>query len=263
MPAPVDEQQRRRALFLTGLTQGTLRLALFRCLSYRQIGKPDQFRQYRPALTQSDYRGKLMIDRIASARMARALLLAVLASVTLSGCLSAKMYVDPKLPTVSKTDIPVVPTPQPVQVLFEFRTKGNANVKATTQMEPRILSVASASGLFSNVSTAAQANPVGTLKITIDNIPLTDNATAKGFGTGLTFGLAGSMVTDGYVYTAAYTRAGQTTETTVKHALYTTIGNHSAPMGLTAMQPLDAIDTAVDQMTWNALKQLADKHAFD
>jgi hypothetical protein len=204
-----------------------------------------------------------MTVRLTNVRVVRAVLLAILASVTLSGCISAKMYVDPKLPTVAKTDMPVVPNPEPVQVLFEFRTKGDANVKATGQMEPRIVSVASQSGLFSNVSTKAPTNPAGVLKITIDNVPLTDNATAKGFGTGLTFGLAGSMVTDGYICTATYMRAGQSTETTVKHALYTTIGNHSAPMGLTAMQPTDAINQVVDQMTWNALKELADKHAFN
>src|SRR5690242_5223371 len=60
-------------------------------------------------------------------RNARAFGFALLACATLSGCLSAKMYVDPKLPVVSKADMPVVPQPRPVQVLFEFRTKGNAN----------------------------------------------------------------------------------------------------------------------------------------
>jgi hypothetical protein len=204
-----------------------------------------------------------MIVRIANARLVRAVLFACFASITLSGCLSAKMYVDPKLPTVSKADIPVVPKPEPVQVLFEFRTKGDANVKATSQMEPRVVAVAAQSGLFSSISSNAPATPAGLLKITIDNIPLTDNATAKGFGTGLTFGLAGSVVTDGYVCTASYVRDGHTTEATVRHSLYTTIGNHSAPMGLSPMQPRDAIDQVVDQMAWNALKQLADKHAFD
>lgn len=204
-----------------------------------------------------------MIARLASARMVRAVLFAVLASVTLSGCLSAKMYVDPKLPTVSKSDMVVVPSPEPVQVLFEFRTKGSANVKATSQLEPRIVSVASQSGLFSKVSTSAPGQSAGVLKIVIDNIALTDNAVAKGVGTGLTFGLAGSVVTDGYTCTATYTHAGQTTEAIVHHALYTTIGNHSAPMGLTAMQPDDAINKLVDQITWNALKQLSDKRAFN
>lgn len=204
-----------------------------------------------------------MIVRFVSARLVRVLLFACVATSTLSGCLSAKMYVDPKLPTVTKADIPVVPKPEPVQVLFEFRTKGNANVKVTGDLEPRVLAVATQSGLFSQVLSTAPANPDGVLKITIDNVPLTDNATAKGFGTGLTFGLAGSVVTDGYVCSASFSRGGHTTETIVRHELYTTIGNHSAPMNLPPMQPRQAIDQVIDQLAWNALRQLADKHAFD
>jgi hypothetical protein len=49
----------------------------------------------------------------------------------------------------------------------------------------------------------------------------------------------------------------------LKHSVYTTIGNHEGPKGLTAMEPQAAINLAMDQMIWNALKQLAEKHAFD
>ena len=172
------------------------------------------------------------------------------------------MYVDPGLKNVSKAELPVVPDPHPVQVLFEFQTKGNANAQVTAQMQPRVVAIAAESGLFSTVSTTADHPDAGLLKIVINNVPLTDNASAKGFGTGLTFGLAGSLVKDGYVCTASYTRDGKTTETELKHALYTTIGNHAAPQGLTPMEPQAAINLAMDQMAWNALKQLGEKHAF-
>ncbi|HET6911915.1 MAG TPA: hypothetical protein VFH71_01085 [Rhodanobacteraceae bacterium] len=197
------------------------------------------------------------------ARVLRATALLLLACGTLSGCLSMKMYVDPALPQVSKADLPVVPQPRPVQVLFEFDTKGNANATATGEIKPRVLAIAEQSGLFSSVSDTAMDGDAGVLKIVIDNVPVDKNAAAKGFGTGLTFGLAGTMVTDGYVCTASYTHDGHTTETTVKHAIYTTIGNHAAPQGLTPMQPVDAVHQVTDQFTWNALKQLADKQAFN
>lgn len=196
------------------------------------------------------------------ARTLRAAGLLLLASTMLSGCLSAKMYVDPALPKVSKADMPVLPAPRPVQVLFEFQTKGSANATATSDIRPRVLAVAEQSGLFSSVSDTASAGDPGILKVVINNVP-SDDAAAKGFGTGLTFGLAGSMVTDGYVCTASYTHDGHTTEATVKHAIYTTIGNHAAPQGLTPLQPIDAVHQVMDQLTWNALKQLADKKAFD
>lgn len=196
-------------------------------------------------------------------RLARAAALALLASVALTGCLSAKMYVDPELPRVGPADLPVVAQPRPVNVLFEFRTKGNANARATAEIKPRVIAVAAESGLFSSVSGEGAAADAGVLKIVIDNVPLTDNAAAKGFGTGLTLGAVGSMVTDGYEATATYTYAGKVTEVEVKHALHTTIGNHAGPPGLTPMEPQAAIHEVMDQITWNALKSLADQHAFD
>ncbi len=196
-------------------------------------------------------------------RTLRALSLALCVCFMLSGCLTAKMYVDPALPIASKTDLKRPAQPKPVQVLFEFRTKGNANAKATAEIRPRVVAVAAESALFSAVSSTAGENDGGVLKVVIDNIVLTDNAAAKGFGTGLTLGLAGSMVTDGYVCTASYSRGGKVTETTVKHALHTTIGNHSGPAGLTALEPQAAVHQVMDQITWNALKQLDSQGAFE
>lgn len=97
----------------------------------------------------------------------------------------------------------------------------------------------------------------------IDNVAITDNAAAKGFGTGLTFGLVGSMVTDGYVCTMTYTRDGKATETTVKHAMHSTIGNKAGPEGLTPMTPADAVNVIMDQLIWNGLKELSSKGAFE
>ncbi|HVI59817.1 MAG TPA: hypothetical protein VM619_13235 [Luteimonas sp.] len=192
---------------------------------------------------------------------ARAIALAFVSCLMLSGCLSTKMYVDPALPTVAKADIQPAAEPRPVQLLFEFRTKGNANAKATAEIRPRVVAAAAESGLFSTVSQAPADG--GVLTVTIDNIVLDDAAMAKGFGTGLTFGLVGSMVTDGYVCTASYSRDGITTQAEVKHAIHTTIGNHAAPEGLTPMEPQAAVHKAMDQIAWNLLKQLSAKHAFD
>lgn len=194
-------------------------------------------------------------------RRAPRALAVVFACLAMTGCLSAKMYVDPALPKVAKVDLVQAAQPQPVQVLFEFRTKGNANARATEQIRPRVVAVAAESGLFSNV--ASTGNGGGVLKLVIDNVPITNNAAAKGFGTGLTMGLVGSLVTDGYICTATYSRNGVTTEATARHALHTTIGNHAGPPGLAAMDPQTAVNQVMDQLTWNVLKQLSDKKAFD
>ena len=196
-------------------------------------------------------------------RTLRAPSLVLCACFMLSGCLTTKMYVDPALPIASKVDLKQPAQAKPVQVLFEFRTKGNANAKATAEIRPRVVAVVAESALFSSVSSTPDGADSGVLKIVIDNIALTDNAAAKGFGTGLTLGLAGSMVSDGYVATATYLRDGKITETTVKHALHTTIGNHGGPEGLTALEPQAAVHQVMDQIAWNALKQLDDQGAFD
>jgi hypothetical protein len=196
-------------------------------------------------------------------RSLRAFVCVLFVCSLLSGCLTTKAYVDPALPRIAKTDLVAVAQPQPVQVLFEFRTKGNSNAKATGMAQPRVIAIVNASGLFSAASANAGATEAGTLKIIIDNVPQDQHGTAKGVGTGLTFGLAGSLVTDGYVCTASYSHNGHTTETIVKHALYSTIGNHSPPQGLQPMELQAAVYQIIDQMTWNSLKQLDDKHAFE
>lgn len=194
---------------------------------------------------------------------ARLLALATMMIAGLSGCISMKSYVDPALPKAGKGDLVVAPEPKPVQVLFEFRSKGVANAAATSQIRPRVVAVATESGLFKEIASAGEAPSGGVLKVMIDNVAITDNAAAKGFGTGLTFGLVGSMVTDGYVCTMTYTRDGKATETTVKHALHSTIGNKAGPEGLTPMKPADAVNVIMDQLIWNGLKDLSTKGAFE
>jgi hypothetical protein len=182
----------------------------------------------------------------------------------LPGCLSMKSYVDPALPMVHKSDIAGAPSPKPLQVAFEFRTKGALNASATSQMRPRLIAVASESGLFTTVSaTAPEGADSGLLTVVIDNIAITDNAAAKGFGTGLTLGAVGSIVTDGYTCTATYVRNSITTQVSTKHALHTTIGNHAGPAGLTPVTPQQGVEQVIDQLSWNVIKQLADKKAFE
>ncbi len=188
--------------------------------------------------------------------------LSTFACVLLSGCLSTRSYIDPALPLTGKADVGSATTPAPVQVLSEFRTNGNANARATALMRPRVLAVLNESGLFSLASETPTAS-AGRLTMVIDNVPLTENAAGKGFGTGLTFGAVGTMVSDGYTATMTYTRGTESKEVTVKHAIHTTVGNHSGPPGLTPVSMDEAANKVIDQLTWNGLKQLSEKGAFE
>ncbi|HEY2344947.1 MAG TPA: hypothetical protein VGH80_03580 [Xanthomonadaceae bacterium] len=194
-------------------------------------------------------------------RFGRLVAIGLVACLALSGCITAKFYVPNDLPTLTRADLPPPAQPKPVQVLFEFRNKGNANATATTKVRPAIMAVATNSGLFSNVSQTPVGG--GMLTVTIDNVPLSNDAASKGMATGLTLGLAGSMVADGYTCTATYTSNGKVTTAEVKHSIYTTIGNHDGPPGLAPMEADGAVNLAMSQIMWHLLKQLSDKHAFD
>ncbi|MBO9717451.1 MAG: hypothetical protein J7507_11760 [Pseudoxanthomonas sp.] len=192
-----------------------------------------------------------------TARILRAGLSAAACAFLLSGCLSTKLYIDPALPTLSKADLAAPGEPASANVLYEFRSKGTTNSAATTETRPIVLAALTNSGLYSSATAGAGGDADVALTITIDNIPLDENAAAKGFGTGLTFGAVGSLVTDGYVCNVKETRGGVVREASVKHALHTTIGNHSGPEGVKpAASYAEAVDTLVTQMVWNALKKL-------
>lgn len=196
--------------------------------------------------------------RRAAARLV--IILALGASAT--GCMTVKSYVDPTLPVITNAQLPKVQQPMPATVLFEFRTKGNNNARATGALSGRVMAAVAQSGMFGQLSSTVTDPNGALLKVTIDNVADMGNAVAKGVGTGLTLGLAGSLVTDNYICTATYTVGGKSYETTVHHALLSTIGNHSAPQGLSPMSPQEAMNQIVDQLVWHALSQLDQESAF-
>lgn len=186
--------------------------------------------------------------------------LAVCAAALLSGCISAQSYVDAALPPADKASVQAASNPQPIQVLYEFRTRGTPNAKATELTSKTVMQAVKDSGLFSEISPAPV--PSGRrLVITLDNVPITshDDAMAKGFGTGLTLGLVGSMVTDGYVCEATYSPggSGDPVRFSYKHALHTTIGNASGPPGVVGRPPKEAIEALVAQLAWSVLRDLS------
>jgi hypothetical protein len=185
------------------------------------------------------------------------------ASVVLSGCLAPTMYVDQTLPPASKAEVAAKANPQPVQFLYEFQTRGTANARATEATRDRVLGVVRDSGLFSAISAEPQTNQ-RRLTVAINNFPVTEDAASKGFGVGLTFGLAGTTVTDGYDCKATLTAPGvEAVSLQYKHALHTTIGNTSPPPGLTPEPSAqEAITKLLNQLMWSIMRDLSKSSAF-
>lgn len=178
----------------------------------------------------------------------------LLLAAAMTGCVSAGHFVDGNLKEVDASHFKKTDPQHPVQVLFDFQTKGAGNARATDALKSRVVDQVAASGVFSKVSTEpVDGNAL--LTIRINNVPITDNAAAQGFATGLTLGLAGSQVTDGYICTANYTPPGASQPITkeVRHAIHTTIGNHAAPANATKTETADA---AVTMMLHQSISHL-------
>jgi hypothetical protein len=135
-----------------------------------------------------------------------ALLLAVMISAGGAGRASAASFVDASLPDVPTDKRVTIAHPQPVQLLFQFHTKGAPNLQATKLVKPAVVEAVKASGLFSAVSEDPAPNGA-VLNVVIDNVVDPDEmraATANGVKTGATLFIAGSTVRDHYLATLDY-----------------------------------------------------------
>lgn len=201
-----------------------------------------------------------MIDR-GRAPLYAARWLAIGLLVALGGC--ASFYVDGTTKEVATADFKKPDQPRPVQMLFEFQTKGAANDRATQMLKARVVEQIKASGLFTSVDDAPA--PGGALlSITLNNVPLTDDAFSKGFVTGLTFGLAGSKVSDGYVCTARYSPStGEPIVKQARHAIHATLGAAAAPGNAAKADNVEAAVTLMTrQVVSNVLNDLSRDPAF-
>ena len=181
----------------------------------------------------------------------------------LSGC--AAMYVDGNLPETPKSEFRQPARPPAVQFVFEFQTKGAPNQRATDLLKARVKSQVQESGLFSSVSDTP-APGAGLLTLTLNNIALTDSPAAKGFVAGLSFGLAGTTVADGYDATLRYSppTAGATPLThEAKHIIHTSIGTGTPPaLAIKTSGGEEAVTLMLKQVLSRVLAALSKDPAF-
>lgn len=195
-------------------------------------------------------------------RVAGYCLLCVFALLT-GGC--ASFYVDGHSPDIPSTAYRKPETPGPVQLVWEFQTNGVPNARATEFLKARVSDQIGASTLFTQVSDSA-APGSSLLSVTVNNVPLSDDAARKGFVAGLTFGIAGQTVADGYECTMRYTPArenAQPLQHSGKHVIYTSVGSTSPPPGgLKVSGVEEAVTTMIRQIISRTLNDLAQNPAF-
>ncbi|MCG3173239.1 MAG: hypothetical protein GMKNLPBB_01417 [Myxococcota bacterium] len=182
------------------------------------------------------------------------------ATLICSGCSPIKSYVDPQFRDATYQSIRNTASPTRVTVSVEFQVNGKPQKRQHDIVYRRVTRVLTATRLFTEVSSD-KASESGQLRIVINNVADVGAAFGKGFATGLTFGLAGSQVTDGYIMTAIYTPLGGVPTTReYKHAIHSTVGLRSAPEGLVAVPLADAFDQIVEDMLLNYLRDLQNDH---
>jgi len=169
--------------------------------------------------------------------------LAVAGLCLLSGCLSTKSYLDPKLHDLSWSHVQAPARVHVVTLTTEFYRNGERFSRADKLAQGAIERALLKSGVVALPTTEAGAD---TLLVKVDNLADMGDAMKKGFGTGLTFGAVGSTVTDGYEITIQYTHAGATLQKVYQHAIHTTVGNAKPVTSATPVRPVQAFDQVIE-----------------
>jgi len=183
----------------------------------------------------------------------RVFLFLALLSLSLTGCISTKSFVDPTFGKVKYEDLQRKKNIPTWRLVAEFKRNGSRLPAVDSELMGHVERVIRASGVA--VPTSEGSAPE--LKVIVDNVADIGSAVGKGIGTGLTFGLAGSTVSDYYEMEIVLTYGKYVyRKTGYKHAIHSTVGNASAPQGLEPMTPSAAFGKVVEQLLLNALKDM-------
>jgi hypothetical protein len=132
--------------------------------------------------------------------------LAALFALSLAGAAAPASYIDSTLGEIKPQDKVAVASPQPVELLFQFQTKGALNARATKLLKDKVVEAVKSTGVFSQVSDTPTANGA-VLEVIINDAPSSgdmSSAEGKGFVTGATFFVAGSTIRENYDCTINY-----------------------------------------------------------
>jgi hypothetical protein len=184
--------------------------------------------------------------------------MAVVTALGLSGCLSLKSYVDPNFGRATYEDIRRPAEPYKLKVVTQLLRNGKEIKSGVRELQPRVERVLRDSG----VGVPVKEGESGELRIVLNNIGDTKEAAEKGFATGFTLGLSGTLVTDYYEMDGEL-RMGEKTfrKQGYKHALHSTIGNKEGPPGLQPMKLMEGFDKVLEQLVLNLLAD-AQKDGF-
>ena len=178
----------------------------------------------------------------------------------LPGCISVHSYVDPQYHHANYDDLIRVNPPYALSIKVEYQLNGKERPRSQKSMQDYVERSLRASGVA--VPYEGKGEAAGEISVIANNVGNMSAAAAKGFGTGLTFGLVGSHVTDQYEVSIRLRLSGNVIEKKYEHAIISTVGNASGPPGLSAVPPATAINQVVDDIVLNFLKDMQAEGAF-
>jgi hypothetical protein len=146
--------------------------------------------------------------------------------MTLTGCLSSKSYVDPMYGGIDYVDIKPVNKQYEAKIDVIFQRNGKHLPSVDAELRSNVERIFRATG----VVLPSKSQDGLSIKIVCNNIADISAAKAKGFGTGLTFGAAGTAVSDFYKITIELKQGDTMINKQYDHAIHTTIGNKAAPV---------------------------------
>jgi len=182
---------------------------------------------------------------------------ALAVALLLGGCISPRSYVATELPRNPKPTAAELKKGDAVVALdLAFTTNGKPNPRATEHVRKMVAERMAELGVARVAADAA--DPVRCkLRIAMDNQADTAGAFGKGFKTGLTFGAAGSTVTDSYSFDATVERQGQPAiKKSYRHLITSRIGSGDGPAGLTPVKPAEAFRAILDDLLVALLRDL-------
>jgi len=179
---------------------------------------------------------------------------ALSAILLLDGCTSS--YVDPVYKDVTMADLKAPQQRYRIRLTTEFQTNGSPNSYANRLFRQRVEEALNKTGVVQIVADN-DSGPAAGMHLVMNNVGNLGDAAAKGFGTGLTFGLVGSLVTDGYEFLASYTpTGGSAISRNYKHAIHTTIGNAEGPSDLPPLSVDAAFERVVSDLVMVFVRDL-------
>lgn len=179
---------------------------------------------------------------------------------SLTACIATHSYVDPSRRILDEALRPAPAAPRPVAIVVTFQTNGEAKPKVASEIAPKFITDLTRSGHFRQNRPGESGDR---LEITLNNVADIGSAVGKGLGTGLTMGLAGSRVKDGYVMTVHFMAAdGREARKKYQHEIETTIGIKSAPEGKIQMSLNEAFDRVIDDLSRLLLHDLLQEGYF-